>query len=97
MYLLVLVEVTALLRNNHLELSKLQTCKTRIVEASGDLLHSSYPAKWIAFIHQGAHAPKGQTGRISVSRSSEFRDTYEFFSSNKKKKEKEKKTPVCTE
>lgn len=57
-------EVAALLRNSHLELSKLKTCQGTMVEASGDLLHSPCPAEWISFIHQGAHAPEVKLGGL---------------------------------
>lgn len=70
-----------------------------MVEASGDLLHSPYPAEWISFIHQGAHAPKVKLGglvlpdlRFSARISRHLRILLVL-----RKKKKKKNTPVCTE
>lgn len=89
-------EVAALLRNSHLELSKLKTCQGTMVEASRDLLHSPYPAEWISFIHQGAHAPKVKLGGL-VLPDLRFSARISRHLGILLVLRKKKNTPVCTE
>lgn len=84
-------EVAALLRNSHLELSKLKTCQRHNGGSIWGPVALPVPRR-VDFVYPpGGACPEGQTGRISASRSAVQRSNFETLRNSSRLKEKKRK------